>query len=256
MLQVAEDLKKKKRGEYKNMITLRLGKMSSKEIAEWMGITYGTYKNSSQKRLEYLKNFAKFTPCYGGVMIEEIYLDTFVKNISEDDKVYVNEIKQCNEGLSTVAGMIRKLKLKNEEYKDISEDTLYKRMSKAGDRAFGRTIEQDSKGTCGSRHYVWAVRIDKYNHYRRMTEEEEVIYKQLLNEYCDDEKKQEQIEKDALVLDAFKNHEITAEEYAEYKLYSCNFFTEVVGKFKSRTGFLLVRTTKHELDRIEEEANN
>ena len=237
------------------MITLRLGKMSSKEIAEWMGITYGTYKNSSQKRLEYLKNFAKFTPCYGGVMIEEIYLDTFVKNISEDDKVYVNEIKQCNEGLSTVAGMIRKLKLKNEEYKDISEDTLYKRMSKAGDRAFGRTVEQDSKGTHGSRHYVWAVRVDKYNHYRRMTKEEEVIYKQLLNEYCDDEKTQEQIAKDALVLDAFKNHEITAEEYAEYKLYSCNFFTEVVGKFKSRTGFLLVRTTKHELDKIEEEAS-
>lgn len=254
-MQVAEDLKKKKRGENKDMITLRLGKMSSKEIAEWMGITYGTYKNSSQKRLEYLKNFAKFTPCYGGVMIEEIYLDTFVKNISEDDKVYVNEIKQCNEGLSTVAGMIRKLKLKNEEYKDISEDTLYKRMSKAGDRTFGRTVEQDSKGTCGSRHYVWAVRVDKYNYYRRMTEEEEIIYKQLLNEYCDDEKTQEQIEKDALVLDAFKNHEITAEEYAEYKLYSCNFFTEVVGKFKSRTGFLLVRTTKHELDRIEEEAN-
>lgn len=237
------------------MITLRLGKMSSKEIAEWMGIAYGTYKNSSHKRLEYLKNFAKFTPCYGGVMIEEIYLDTFVKDISEDDKVYVDEIKNCNEGLSTVAGMIRKLKLKNEEYKDISEDTLYRRMSKAGDRAFGRTIEQDSKGTCGSRHYVWAVRIDKYNHYRRMTEEEKVVYKQLLNEYCDDEKTQEQIEKDALVLDAFKNHEITAEEYAEYKLYSCNFFTEVVGKFKSRTGFLLVRTTKHELDRIEEEAN-
>lgn len=233
------------------MITLRLGKMSSREIAEWMGITYGTYKNSSQKRLEYLKNFAKFTPCYGGVMIEEIYLDTFVKDVSEDDKVYVNEIKQCNEGLSSVAGMIRKLKLENKEYKDISEDTLYKRMSKAGNRTFGKTIKKDSKGTYGNRHYVWAVRVDKYNHYRKMTEKEKIIYQQLLSEYCDDKKTQEQVEQDALVLDAFKNHEITAEEYAEYKLYSCNFFTEVVGKFKAQTGYLLVRTTKHEL----EEAN-
>lgn len=233
------------------MITLRLGKMSSREIAEWMGITYGTYKNSSQKRLEYLKNFAKFIPCYGGVMIEEIYLDTFVKDISEDDKVYVNEIKQCNEGLSSVAGMIRKLKLENNEYKDISEDTLYKRMSKAGNRIFGKTIEKDSKGTHGDRHYVWAIRVDKYNHYRKMTEEERVIYKQLLKEYCTDEKTQEEIEQDALVLDAFKNHEITAQEYAEYKLYSCSFFTEVISKFKEQTGYLLVRTTKHEL----EEAN-
>lgn len=230
------------------MITLRLGKMSSREIAEWMGITYGTYKNSSQKRLEYLKNFAKFTPCYGGVIIEEIYLDTFVKDVSEDDKVYVNEIKQCNEGLSSVAGMIRKLKLENKEYKDISEDTLYRRMSKAGNRTFGKTIEKDSKGTHGNRHYVWAIRVDKYNHYRRMTEAEKVIYQQLLSEYCDDKKTQEQVEQDALVLDAFKNHEITAQEYAEYKLYSCNFFTEVVGKFKEQTGYLLVRTTKHELE--------
>ena len=230
------------------MITLRLGKMSSKEIAEWMGITYGTYKNSSQKRLEYLKNFAKFTPCYGGVIIEEIYLDTFVKDVSEDDKVYVNEIKQCNEGLSSVAGMIRKLKLENKEYKDISEDTLYRRMSKAGNRTFGKTIEKDSKGTHGNRHYVWAIRVDKYNHYRRMTEAEKVIYQQLLSEYCDDKKTQEQVEQDALVLDAFKNHEITAQEYAEYKLYSCNFFTEVAGKFKEQTGYLLVRTTKHELE--------
>ena len=147
--------------------------------------------------------------------------------------------------------MIRKLKLENNEYKDISEDTLYRRMSKAGDRTFGKTIEKNSRGTHGDRHYVWAIRVDKYNHYRKMTEEERVIYKQLLKEYCIDEKTQEKIEQDALVLDAFKNHEITAQEYAEYKLYSCNFFTEVISKFKEQTGYLLVRTTKHEL----EEAN-
>lgn len=226
---------------------LKLGKMTSKEIANWMQISYYTYRRNASKRLEYLKNFAKFTPCYGGVIIEEIYIDYYIKNISEDDALYLNEIRQCKDGLSTISGMVRKLRATEEACQDLSESTLRYRLTKAGDRTFGKTIDPDSKGSHGTRHYIWALKIDDYNHYRLMNDEERKIYQRIFDDFCADKKTQEEIEQDSLMLDAYKKKEISAKDYAEYKLATSNYFDRVIAKFAEETGYYLVRTTEHEL---------
>lgn len=119
-----------------------------------MGISYNSYKNYITKRLEYLTNFAVFEKVYGGVEIKEIIIPYYIKNISIEDKYYVDAIKETKNGLATIAGIVRKLKRDKPEFKDIPEETLYKRMAKAGDRTFGKTVDSTSKGTHGTRHYI------------------------------------------------------------------------------------------------------
>ena len=227
------------------MITeLRLGKMTTQEIAEWMGISYSTFRKNSSQRLEYLKNFAVFTKTRGFVDIEEIIIPYYIKNISIEDKYYVDAIRETKNGLATIAGIVRKLKRDKPEFKDIPEETLYKRMAKAGDRAFGKTADSTSKGTHGTRHYIWAIKVDDYNYYRFMTEEEETVYKKIRDKYCKD--KAEIIEKEALLKDAYKKKEISAQEYADKSL-EMDFFNCVLVEFLAETGLKLVRTTEHEL---------
>lgn len=224
--------------------TLRLGRMTSQEIADWMGIAYSTYRKNNAQRLEYLTNFADFTKYRGGVEIKEIYIPTFVKNISVEDQYYIDAIRETSNGLATISGITRKLKRDKPEFKDVPEETLYRRMSKAGDRAFGKTADDSSKGTHGTRHYIWAIKVDNYNYYRFMTTEEETIYKRIRDKYCKD--RAEIAEKEALLKDAYKKREISAEEYAE-KSCELDFFGEVLSEFRAETGLQLVRTTEHEL---------
>ena len=226
------------------MAELKLGKMTSREIAEWMEITYGSYRRNKNQRLEYLKNFADFEEIYGGVIIKEILIPKFLKNISEEDQYYINAIKETTNGLATIAGITRKLKAEIPEFEDVSEKTLYRRMSNAGNRTFGKTADDNSKGTHGIRHYIWAIKVSDFNVYRFISPEEETIYKRIRDAYC--KEKAEVAEKEALLRDAYKKKEITAEEYAEQ---SCglDFFGEVLSEFKAETGLQLVRTTEHEL---------
>lgn len=209
-----------------------------------MGISYNSYKNYITKRLDYLKNFAVFEKVYGGIDIKEIIIPYYIKNISIEDKYYVDAIRETKNGLATIAGIVRKLKRDKPEFKDIPEETLYKRMAKAGDRAFGKTADSSSKGAYGTRHYIWAIKVDDYNYYRFMTEEEEAVYKKIRDKYCKD--KAEIIEKEALLKDAYKNKEISAQEYADKSL-EIDFFNCVLVEFLAETGLKLVRTTEHEL---------
>ena len=209
-----------------------------------MGISYSTFRKNSSQRLEYLKNFAVFTKTRGFVDIEEIIIPYYIKNISIEDKYYVDAIRETKNGLATISGIVRKLKRDKPEFKDISEETLYRRMAKAGDRAFGKTVDSASKGTHGTRHYIWAIKVDDYNYYRHMTPEEEKIYKEIRDKYCKD--RAEMIEKEALLKDAYKRKEISAQEYADKSL-EIDFFSSVLTEFGAATGQRLVRTTEHEL---------
>ena len=64
------------------MEKLKLGKMTSQELAEQMGIKYTTYRKCGKKYLSQLDNFCDYEKVYGGVMIKEIYQDVYDKNSS------------------------------------------------------------------------------------------------------------------------------------------------------------------------------
>lgn len=226
---------------------LKIGKMSSRDLATWFDISYNTYRNAKAKYLEKLKPFARFQEVYGGVQIEEVYIPTYVKKLSGDVEVYLKCVKEANDNLTSITGMVEDLRQSN-QWSDISEHTLRARLSRAGEVAFGTTKEEDSRGIYGSREYVWCIKLhDKPNHYRYLTVEEEKIFNDLIQTvYSSDV---ERIKKIMLLEETFKTSKMTKEEYFEKKdRMNLNCFAEVLGYFLEATGYQIVRATHHDID--------
>lgn len=229
---------------------LQLGFMDGAEVATWFGIKYKTYTDHRKAYLQKLESFAKFTPVRGGVNIEEIYIEEYIKNFNPkgDDVLYLKAIQEAPDHLTSISGIVAKLVMEP-EFKGISPRTLEGRISKAGVRTFGITGDPKSRGLCGSRDYIWAIKLyDRPNHYRRMTDEENEIYTQLISAYCLGEP--EKISRAALLEDAFLHSEsMTKEEYFELKTeLGLDYFTEIMTQFKHKTGLQLARATLHEID--------
>ncbi len=111
------------------MKELKLGKVSSKELAEWFGIAYSTFRNTKKKRLLDLSNYCDFIENGKGIEVKEIYFSKYDKGYAKDDEVYLREVKASNEHISSIAGMARKLKEFDEDYSDLSLRQIERRMS-------------------------------------------------------------------------------------------------------------------------------
>ena len=92
---------------------LKIGKMTSKELAQWINVSYGTYTHNIDKYLSIIEDYCDFEKVYGGIVVKEIYIEEYDKSLSlKDEKIYLKEIERCiaeQDGLSTIAGMSRKL---------------------------------------------------------------------------------------------------------------------------------------------------
>lgn len=215
---------------------LRLGKMTSQELAEWFGVSYtGTYKRRASKYKAILANFCEFTPYRGGVEITEIYCPRYVRNMNcLDDKVFLEEVKRCaceQDGLASVSG-ISEYAARREEYADLSESQVYYRMRKAGMRLFGEMQEGKSEGPAGKREYEWAVKLAGLNLYRHMTAEERALF----NSYT--------IEWNSKFTPEEIQHFLLLDNYEEYRK---NFYEGVIMRMLHNKGILISRATKHEI---------
>lgn len=235
---------------------LELGKMSSKDLAEWFGYSYSTYRKKSEQLLEELNFFCDYEKVYGGVIIKEVYLSTYTKNLtSKDSEIYLNLVKETKNYLCSIAGMARKLSiLYPNEWGKISDSAARNRLRKAGIALFGETNlptyrEQEEKysGPYGYKEYCWAIKVSDLNEYRFLTEEEDKIFNILLESYNVTKKDialKEEYDKDKL--QAFKENKITKEEYILAMEHS-ELFPNLLSKFKEKTGLTLVRSTYHEV---------
>lgn len=226
---------------------LKIGKNSSKELAQWFNVSYNTYKNNISKYLSILEDYCKFEKIFGGAIIEEIYIKEYDKNLNvKDKKIYTDEINYCIErqnGLSTVAGMARKY-VRQGEYEN--ENTARRRLNKSGVELFGKTDGLSAAGEIGVREYVWAIKVNDFNQYRFMTEEEEQIFNDIIMSCFSGDV--ETIKSLGLLDDMLKNKEIDVDEYFEKKERFGNYnFQGCLFQFKKETGEVLVRATKHQL---------
>ena len=230
------------------MKELKLGKVSSKELAEWFGIAYSTFRNTKKKRLLDLSNYCDFIENGKGIEVKEIYFPKYDKGYAKDDEVYLREVKASNEHISSIAGMARKLKEFDEDYSDLSLRQIERRMSNAGLRTFGVTSSIDY-GRYGSREYVWAIKVTELNKYRHLTEEEDELFSKLLLDYYTNKDTIDLLKKSLLLDMRFAEEEsMTKEEYLRInKACGYDFYQTVVRKFKEATGEQLVRGTYHEL---------
>jgi hypothetical protein len=236
------------------MKQLILGKITSKELAEWFGIKYKSYLNNKTKYLQILEDFCDFDAIYGGIEVKEIYLDTYVKNMRQvDNENYCKEIERCaqeQDGLSTVAGMTRKFQYYNvEDYADYSERQVQRKLTKTKTLLFGRPANSIfSIGSIGACEIVWAIKLDNFNNYRHLTEEEQKLFDDLCLEW-NGSLDPKDIQKQALLDETFRETDMTKEEYiaarAEIMVNKKDFFEEVIEKFRSQTGYMPVRCSQH-----------
>ena len=227
---------------------LTLGKMTSKQLAQWFGVLPSTYSHNISNYLNKLEDYCEFEKIYGGVVISEIYIEEYDKGLKlKDEKIYLEEIKDCVEiqdGLSTLSGMVRKMERDNPTQKSLKNTT--RRMSKAGTKLFGDPTVVGKPGKVGSREYIWAIKLNDYNGYRLMTEEEEKLFDDIISKCYT--LPPEKIKKKELLKDQLKQNEIDVQQYFELEeLYGLNTFKDCIFKFKEQTGHMIVRCTKHEL---------
>lgn len=226
---------------------LRLGKMSSKEMAQWFGIRYTTYKNDIDRYLDKLDVFADFEKVYGGVIIKEIYISVYDKNVNslQTDLMFIKEIQECNEGLSTISGMARKY----EKQLDNAQSSIRRQLTKSRDRLFGKTNGlKSTQGVIGMREYVWAIKVSDYNEYRNLTPEENELFDALIKKVYGNVEPERA--KGAAMLDKlFQNSDMSKEEYFYLKESNgFDFFHEVLSKFKDVTGQIITHATKYEIN--------
>lgn len=227
---------------------LKLGKMSSKELAEWFGISYTTYRRNPKKYLEKLHKYADYNTVYGGVEITCIHMSKYSKHCeAAENDLYLDEIKNCNDGLSTLSGMSNKLIRDHEEYKDMSDRAVIRRLSFSRNFLFGNPRVDFDKGSAGTCEYKWAVKLDNYNSFRQLTAEEEELFNQIIaNVYGEAPDK---VKEEALLLDIFLNTDMSKEEYQRQREYigKRGLFAECLDRFYMETGYRIVRATKHSL---------
>ena len=234
------------------MKTLRCGKMSTKEIAQWMDVNYSTFRNNKKQKLDDLRRFCDFEQVYGGVNILQIYNPIYQKALSNDEKVFLKEIQNTGNGLSSVAGMSRKLIKYNDNYRTLTENNVEKRMGKVNKNLFGE-YEKNSKqafGRMGSRKYVYAIKISDFNKYRCLTDEEMDVFKHILKSICG--KQIDKIMESMLLDEAFKNSDMTKEEYLlKRERFDLDLFPHVLKQFKKETGKTVVRIQEYQVNGIE-----
>ena len=228
---------------------LHLGFMSCEELAQWFGTTSGTNLSKHKKAfLAKLQSFAKFSDVRGGVKIEEILIPEYVKNLDNDVKLYKDVVAQQPNHLTSITKIVEELMTTNEDFSNASYATVKYRMSEAGKKAFGQTSTPGSHGIYGWREYVWCIKLySGPQHYRYFTEEEKQLFDQLTASYYTEEA--DKVQKAALLETAFKDTDMTKEEYLNKKeLLGLNLFSNIIHLFKQQTGLQIVRATRHEIE--------
>lgn len=220
---------------------LKLGKMTGQEIAEWFKISYNTYKKSAknrQKYLERLKDYCSFEQIRGGIIVKEIYIFKYNKNLrAEQTKTFLFALKEHNNIIS-LSGL--------EEEKDIS----YYHSRKVRDKLFGKepiNINPASRGTIGYREIIWAIKLGT-NTYRKMTQEEDALFDALIKQEYIGKMTPEAVKAQQLILDYCVKEGMTAEEYQNLLTErNYNFFNDVIVKFKEITKYQIANPNEYRM---------
>ena len=218
---------------------LRLGKMSKTEIAEWFGVKEKTYRDRTAKYQEKLESFCNFEAYRGGVNIIEIYKEEYDKSYNKKiEKILIKEIHK-NKGLSSVSNIATKYNL--------SEYSIRQQRNRMfGDKP--RNVDPKAKGELGYRKLLWAIKIyPNLNEYRRLTEEEDKIFDQLIEDAY--KKTDAQIIKDReLILEWCIENGLNAETYQQIlRDKDLDFFEKIIQTFKLITDKQLVKINEHEI---------
>lgn len=229
---------------------LKLGKMTSKEVAAWLGITYNTYRRNIDKFLERLDGYATFEKVYGGIEVKEIFIESYDKSLNKKtDLLFLKEVSEAQDHLTTLAGITRKY-VDSDTFSNLKERSIKYQFKKSRNKLFGETPSDiaPNHGLTGWRNVVWAIKLDDFNNYRLLTPEEETTLNHII-EFVYGHLNINKIKRLALLDEYFENNDdMSKEEYISLKkTHGLNFFFEVILRFREITGYLIVAVNKYEI---------
>lgn len=197
------------------MEELKLGKISSRELSEWFGVSYSWFNHKREKYLDELKEYAFFEVLSRGINVKQIYIPVYVKK----DNNYQQIKKQVpanwdKSGLDLKKNVAQKLYSK-EEF-NIKYSTVYSYICKASNELYGKPSSLEG-GEIGNCHWVLCAKDQNTGKLRWFTYEENQQKQKLrakyFNERNQEEKKKQEI-RESLKLQLKKN-EISKEDYKE-----------------------------------------
>ena len=196
------------------MKQLKLGKITSKELADWFGVSYGSFRVYKQQKLEELKLYCAFDEVYGGIMVNEIFDDDNVEYIKDSKKNYDLIKSSFDEewnasGIDTCSNVAYKIYDKHKNELTIADKTAYNYVLKARNELYG--IPNIGLGPLGSCIYLWCRKeYDEANDlviYTELNDEEQEIKKKLMKKYFSTD-----VEKEIMVAEMVRMGEITKAE--------------------------------------------
>lgn len=231
------------------MKTLKIGKMTNQELADWFGIKLNTLKQHKKKKLEALKYYADFEEVYGGVNIINIKKEAFNKKDNIIREVYkqgFEELMNKNE-IDTVSNINEKIFEKYSEKLPTlkSPESGYHYAIEVRNANYGIPFKE--VGSLGRCYYLWCKvnKTENEIYFVPFTEEEEQIKKRLLKQFFGTDE-----EKDILIAQMVDSGEITeAEAYRltrEYRGLNNTGFMGFLKALESVIGSKIVKATKFE----------
>lgn len=212
---------------------LKVGRMSSPDIAKWLLVSYNTYRKKSDMYLDVLRDYCDFEKVYGGVNITKVYCSTYNKD--QNKTLHLDIIKYLLESPTPITGInAMAQKLGYSKYA----------VRKACNYCFGggsRTI----KGIVGSRKRIWAVKIEDLDNvryvYRELTPEE----KQKLHEYASAH--YNLLDEMSNAFDILDEAEDAAEVVQRLEAKKKEYYDEVLGRLSSELDGWVVRATIYKI---------
>ena len=236
-------------------VKLQCGRYSLAQIAAWMNVSANAIYHNKDKYLEKLKEYAVFHTDKTKIVITEVLQEEFVADAERDLAMYLQEAKSANENICTLKSMAKKLHAAG-YCANIKEDSLARRLSKAGEKGFGKTRSYKNAdaagGLYGHRQYVWAVKLDEnQNRFRHLTAKERELFEKYVDKYNKSQLNDfDSISDFMLLFEAFRDGEIDAKEFQDTVVNISNYkdFYSALSEFMREAGVIVVRATEHEIN--------
>lgn len=168
------------------MSELKIGKMSNKDIAEWMGIPANTFNKSKEKYLKELANFVEFHLEGKKIVIDKILNDKYEK---KQGSTTFQKIKEEIDDTWDEYGLDSCSRVSDVIYEELCEDesfnlkpaTVYNYTIKGRNELYGKPFSENG-GQIGNCIYVWCKKKED-GKYAFLNDEEKKIKEELQTKY-------------------------------------------------------------------------
>lgn len=163
---------------------LEVGKIyNGKEIAEWFGIAYSTYRNTKKKRLKELEGYAGFEIVKSKIKITEVYCEVYCgarngKTLIEDNFYVYWPEGEINTSKAVSSEMF-------EDYQNeitVNEETFYRYFLDIKVRKRGSS-KKHTIGEDGGNCQIWCYFDEEKGKYLPLSREQYKVLSELRNKY-------------------------------------------------------------------------